>query len=109
MKLTKYQKEFLLEYFFKNEKYPGWKNIATQLLEVGECIVAGDTCIWHAGIGNFIKTQNEINLIDCLLYKFDLENFLSSSWYKEISNQYISILLNKKKEIEEEYNDICNL
>lgn len=31
--LTNYQKKFLLDYFFKNEKYVGWKSIATKLLE----------------------------------------------------------------------------
>jgi hypothetical protein len=45
-KLTNYQKEFILNYFFKDEKYAGWRNIGTTLLEDGECVVAGTECIW---------------------------------------------------------------
>jgi hypothetical protein len=107
--LTENQKNFLLEYFFKLEEFAGWKNIATELLNSGHCIVAGKNCIWRGGIGNFIKTKNAENGIDCLLYEFDLEHFLSSEWYKEISNLYIAMLSNKKKQIEIEYKDICNL
>ncbi len=107
--LTENQINFLLEYFFKAEEFASWKNIATKLLNTGSCIVAGKDCIWIGGIGNFIKTKNAENLIDCLLYEFDLEYFLSSEWYKEISNQYISILSDKKKQIEAEYTDICGL
>lgn len=109
MKLTEYQKDFLLEYFFKSEKYPGWKNIATQLLEIGNCVVAGTGCLWHGGIGNFINTNNSEGLIDCTLYEFDLESFLKSDWFKEVSDSYISILSDKKKLIEDEYEQIYNL
>ena len=108
-KLTEYQKNFLLEYFFRNEAYVGWKNIATKLLEKGECIVAGNECIWNGGIGNFINTEKAENAVDCLLYKFDLDVFLSSEWYKMISNDYISILSTKKMQINDEYNDITSL
>jgi hypothetical protein len=107
-KLTDYQKEFLLTYFFKNEVYPNWKNIATKLLENGSCIVAGERCIWHGGIGNFIKTKVANNAIGCLLYEFDLEYFLSSAW-KEIRICYIAELSSKKRGIETELNDICDL
>ena len=109
MTLTKYQEDFLLEYFFKSEKYAGWKNIATKLLHNGVCIVAGDTCIWRGGIGNFIKTKNAENAVDCLLYEFDLVYFLSSEYYKEVSNNYISDLSDKKRRIDLEYEEICNL
>lgn len=107
--LTENQINFLLEYFFKTEKFAGWKSIATKLLNTGNCIVAGKKPIWIGGIGNFIKTKEAENAIDCLLYEFDLEYFLSSEWYKEISIQYIAILASKKRQIETEYNDICEL
>lgn len=109
MILTEYQTNFLLEYFFKNEKYAGWKNIATKLIENGDCIVAGYEKIWTGGIGNFIKIGVAKNAINCSLYEFNLEYFLSSEWFKEISNQYIAILSDKKRNIEQEYEDICNL
>ena len=110
--MTQYQKDFLLEYFFKNEKYAGWKNIATKLLETGKCIVPGKDCIWYGGIGNFIDTKptnDAIGVIGCIEYSFDLEYFLGSEWFKEIHNQYISILSNKKREIEDEYEQLINL
>jgi hypothetical protein len=115
-KLTKNQKEFILNHFFKNDSYPGWKNIGISLLENGYSIVAGNGCIWHGGIGNFIKLENTTEFIDCTKYIFDLDNFLTSAWYKEISDNYIDILKDKKIEIskklielEEEYNEILEI
>lgn len=115
-KLTNYQKEFILEHFFKSMAFLGWKNIASELLDNGTCIVAGSICIWHGGIGNFIETEKAENSVGCLLYKFDLDVFLSSEWYKEIRDEFITGLLNEKEEIksqlselESEYKEICNL
>jgi hypothetical protein len=107
--LTDNQIEFLLNYFFKNEKYAGWKGIATTLIQYGECIVVGDECIWVGGIGNFIHTSTDKRAIGCLLYEFDLEYFLNSEWFKEIQNSYINNLSVKKREIEQQYEDIINL
>ena len=107
--ITDNQKEFLLEYFFKNEKYAGWRNIATTLIEEGYCIVAGDQCIWRGGIGNFIKVSSAENLFNCSNYYFNLDDFLNSNWFKEIHNQYISILSAKKRDIELQYEEICDL
>lgn len=107
--LTEYQKEFILNNFFKNEKYAGWKTIATTLLEKGECIVAGEGCIWRGGIGNFIKTEHAKGEFFCTRYKFDLANFLSSEWYKEISGEYCQILRDKREALYVEWAEICNL
>ena len=107
--LTICQKQFLLDYFFKNEKYAGWRNIATALLETGTCIVAGDRSIWHGGIGNFIKTSDAPNAIDCLLYTFDLEYFFSSNWYKEINEAYVLELANKIEDLLKEHYEIKKL
>lgn len=95
-------KKLLLKFFEKHNNYPGWKNIAEKLIETGECIVAGNDCIWHSGIGNFIKTETAENFVDCLLYKFDLEYFKTSEWYKEIKLLHIQEL---KQEIDN-YNTI---
>jgi len=89
-KLNENHKEYLLKYFFDNERYEGWKSIATSLLETGECVVAGDRCIWLGGIGNFIKTENEEGFFGCVKYVFDLEYFLSSEYFKEITENYIN-------------------
>jgi hypothetical protein len=108
-KLTDYQKHFLLENFFKNEKYAGWRSIAMKLLETGQCIVAGKECIWVGGIGNFIKTEIAKDAVDCTLYKFDIEYFFNSEWYKEVRNARASILMNKKRELEQECEEISNI
>lgn len=108
-KLTENQKTFLLEHFFKNEKYAGWKGIATKLLENGSCTVAGKDCIWIGGIGNFIKTREAEDAIDCTLYEFNLKDFLSSEWYKDINRQYVSMLYEKVLKAESEHEEICNL
>jgi hypothetical protein len=106
-KLTDYQKKFLLEQFFKNEKYAGWKGIATHLLEQGRCVVAGDKCIWIGGIGNFIKTTDKKGFIDCIEYTFDLEAFLKSEWFRTTKQVELDTLLIAKKEIEKEYDEIA--
>jgi len=115
-KLSSYQKKFLLYAFFFNDNFAGWKEIATTLIEKGECIVAGKQCIWIGGIGNFIKTEDAKNTIDCTLYKFDLQSFLGSNWCKDTKNSYTSILENKKldlkneyQKVEQEYEEIKNL
>lgn len=114
--LTNYQKEFILKYFFENEKYAGWKNIGTTLLETGECVVAGTNCIWFGGIGNFIETELAEGFFNCLKYKFNLDYFLSSNWYKEISNEYLSTIIEKQstnrkeyQELEKEYDELKSI
>ena len=47
--------------------------------------------------------------IDCTLYIFDLEYFLTSEWYREIRNDYVSVLSNKKRDIEQEYEEIADI
>ena len=108
-KLTDNQLGFILDNFFKNEKYPGWKNIALKLLLEERCIVAGTECIWIGGIGNFIKTQEEPNLFGCSLYTFDLEYFISSEWFKEVKKNYLSDLYEKKSDLERQYDEIFQI
>jgi|SRR6187402_854634 len=107
--LTSNQLTFLLEYFFKNESYAGWRSIATKLLDNGNCIVAGKDCIWKGGVGNFIKTKEAEDLIDCCEYIFDLEYFLSSEWFKEIHSEYTSELAKEIRSIEYKYHEIIKL
>ena len=106
--LTDYQKNFILEYFFKNEEYAGWKKIATKLLEDGKCIVAGNTCIWIGDIGNFIKTSEADDCFGCLKYEFDLDEFLTSILYDEKRKYYISILFNQQYELQTKIIKISN-
>jgi hypothetical protein len=107
--LTENQKEYLCEYFFRNRELAGWKSIATKLLETGECVVAGSSCIWSGGIGNFIKTEPGDGFFGCLKYKFDLEVFLTSEWFKQITGSYVEDLEAMKNEFENKLNDIQSL
>jgi hypothetical protein len=106
--LTFHQREFLLT-FFVNPEFNGWRNISEKLLNTGQCIVAGKECIWKGGVGNFIKTSDAENAVDCLLYKFDLEYFLSSEWYKERRLNLLSMLESDLKDLKERIEDISEL
>lgn len=106
--LTIIQKNFIVKEFFKSD-LPGGVSIAHKLLEKGECIVAGNSCIWNGGIGNFIKTEKTPDSFDCLTYKFDLDEFLKSSFFQEY---YAFQLLQKGKElkiIQDEYLEIRDI
>lgn len=104
--LTEYQKTFLIDTFFKNENYAGWRNIATKLVENGRCLVAGTECIWKGGIGNFIKTEEAKNAVDCTEYYFDLEYFLTSSFFKEYKEQKYNKLVLEKQVLEKECREL---
>lgn len=100
-KLNETQKEFILETFFV-ESCAGWKTIGTDLIENGECIVAGTTRIWIGGVGNFITIEPAIGTVGCSLYKFDLESFLSSDSFKEtveLKYQDLSMELNETTKV----------
>lgn len=113
--MTQAQTELLLE-FFRNEGYDGWKHIALNLIESGECTVAGEECIWKGGIGNFIKVEKSDTFIKCVKYKFDLKYFLSSEWFKEYRTARIAemgdrikILQKTKISLEEKIKEIQEL
>lgn len=108
-KLTFHQTEFLLTYFFKNNKYAGWRGIACKLLEKGKCVVAGTDCIWSGGVGNFIKTSNAEDAIGCTLYEFNLTEFLQSAWYLEVYNAYMNEMQSKLEALIRENNEIRDL
>lgn len=105
-KLTDYQKRFIMNEFFMDERFTGWKGIAETLLEDGKCIVAGSDCIWKGGIGNFIKTEPAKGTIGCILYTFDLDNFLKSEWYKEVNKSYYYSVSNKIEEVENKLQEL---
>lgn len=107
--LTNNQLDFLLNNFFHNEKYPGWRNIATKLLQDGKCIVAGQNSIWQGGVGNFIKVEDAEDTIECSLYTFDLEYFLKSEFYKDVSIKFKVILSDKISKLNDELTEICNI
>jgi hypothetical protein len=86
--LTPNQLNFLVKFFEPNL----YSNIAIKLLTTGKCIVAGTEPIWKGGIGNFIQTSNYVEGVGCLLYTFDLNNFLISKYFRERLEQEIKDL-----------------
>ena len=107
--LTEHQRNFLLHTFFENEQFAGWKNIANNLMNKGECIVGGTEPIWKGGIGNHIETSTTESYVECLLYKFNLEEFLSSEFYKEVKDAYMNKLKVVRDEFMEKFNEIDEL
>jgi hypothetical protein len=110
--LTEHQRNFILETFFKNEQYVGWKNIANKLLEIGKCIIPGDinTRLWVGGIGNFISIKETSDeFVGCIEYHFDLKEFLTSEYYKDISNCYLQDLNEKVNKLETELEELLKL
>lgn len=76
---------------FINAKYPGWRNIGTHLLLNGSCIVAGTSCIWIGGVGNFIKVEPTLNAVDCSTYTLDIEEFVKSKWIQTyLAEQFLN-------------------
>ena len=105
--LSEIQKEYLLKFFFRNNvTESGWQDIATKLLETGECVVAGNQCIWRGGIGNFIKTETADEFFGCLKYSFNLPIFLKSEYYKGITEEYAQQLSDKRSKLDKELVDI---
>lgn len=78
-KLTEYQIDYLKGFF--NYEYP---NVSDKLLRNGKCVVAGDGKLWHGGIGNFIRITDAEDFVDCSQLNFDIDEFLSSEWFKEV-------------------------
>lgn len=109
MKLTEYQKEFLLENFFRDEKFAGWRNIAEKLIENGSCIVPGNECIWKGGIGNFISTKPSDSAVGCLEYVFSLRYFLSSNYFEEVKDYRLEELTIQKIQTERKLNELKQL
>lgn len=107
--LTDNQINFLLNYFFVNDKFAGWKNIATKLIKDGKCIVAGDECIWKGGVGNFIEVKETEEAVGCVQYIFSLQYFLSSNFYIDFRNSYLEELKEELKALTTNIEDLTKL
>lgn len=71
------QKNQASKKLFRFVKVHGHKNWFL-VLETGKCLVGQSKCIWHGGIGNYIKTSHAKGTVGCSLYTFDLAYFMSS-------------------------------
>lgn len=110
--MDKAQKDWLLDTFFKNDNFPGWKNIATELIETGNCLTSkqGEN-IWIGGIGNFIESKPYNGGIDIIELTFNLKEFISenNAFFMEYYNEAV-ISANEKAQVATDYaNSITNL
>lgn len=72
------QKNWLLETFFKNEEFAGWRGIAEKLIDTGNCVTTNQgKDIWIGGVGNFIKSEPYGGGVDLILLTFDVKEFCS--------------------------------
>ena len=90
MTLTPSQKQFILDRFFKKLDVTNWLEIANELIEKGQCVVGGSERIWKGGIGNFIEVIDNEEAFDVMLYKFNLDEFLSSEMFNRELADYIN-------------------
>lgn len=72
------QKDWILEKFFKNEEFLGWKNIADKLIDTGSCVttIQGKD-IWVGDIGNFIGKEPYNDGVDLIKLTFNPKEFCS--------------------------------
>jgi len=109
MKLTDLQRDYIINNFFDDSLYPGAISIGNKLLLSGECVVAGEKCIWEGEISNFIKTEKAEGFFGCLLYKFDIETFLSSTFFKEHTKEIYNALKKESLLIADNMEMLINL
>jgi hypothetical protein len=105
MELTEKQIEFIyIKFFSNNHKYS--KEIAYTLITRGSAIVGTNEPIWSGGIGNFIKSNYITGGYGCMEYKFDLNSFLDSHFFKELYNAHIENLEFRLSNLEKEINEL---
>lgn len=108
MVLTETQKNFILK-FFVNEEYAGWSHIANKLIDKGECIVAGDKCLWYGGVGNFIRTYEAYDYYGCMKYTFNLDEFIKSKYFIENLKSELNKTNNELNIIEKKHRELTHL
>ena len=101
--MKKNQKTWLLNVFFKNEDFAGWRNIAEKLIDTGSCITTNQgKDIWIGGIGNFINSESYGGGVDLIELTFDVNKFCSKEnlFFMEYYDHYVEELRLEKKEAE---------
>lgn len=101
MTLNETQIKTLLKLFPMNCN--GAESIARKLLTKGKCIVAGTEPIWRGGVGNFIKTKDAEDGVDCLEYTMDVETFISSNMVQDHLDTVLGL---SRRELQEKQNAV---
>lgn len=100
--MNKIQINWLLDTFFKNEKFPGWRNIAEKLITEGSCVTTSQgRKIWIGGIGNFIQEETYDSGVDLIQLKFDLKSFASmdNNYFLEYYNYELKKISKEQEEL----------
>lgn len=104
--LTKHQKDFILEAFFKPllNDFAGAMNIGEVLLTEGGCVVPDSgSYIFRQSVPlgqfNTIKRADNKKYVGCLEYEFDLDGFLESFYLKRaVAKHYDNLKDNYEKQ-----------
>ena len=110
--LNQIQIDFLSNTFFKSDKFPGWRGIAEKLIQDGKCIIVGkpsEQRIWIGGISNYIDITKAEGAIDCSLYSFDLDYFLTTKFFEDEHYYYLEHVSKEIKRLKDDYNSIVKL
>jgi len=106
------QKNWLLETFFKNEQFAGWRSIAEKLIDEGKCVTTMQGAdIWVGGIGNFIKQKNYNAGVDLIELTFNVKEFASmdNMFFLEYYNHELKRVSEKQEELIKYSNSISSL
>lgn len=109
IELNDFQKEFILNEFFKDERFAGWKSIGTKLIESGGCIVAGRNRLWCGGVGNFIDVDDEPESFECSRFTFRMGEFLKSDLFNDALQNEIHKLRKQYEKLATEIGYLNNL
>lgn len=108
--ITTYQENFIIEKFFKNENFAGWRNISEKLVQEQTVLTTcNHTDIWWGGVGNFITSYESDKGVGLWEYNFNLEGFLSSEWFKEVAIDEIQKAYLRQVTAKAEYDQLSNL
>lgn len=110
--MNDFQKNWLLETFFKNEQFAGWKNIAEKLIDTGSCVTTNQgKKIWVGGIGNFIKSKPYEGGVDLIELTFDVKEFCSKDnmYFLEYYNHHVDKLNQEVYSAKQKFYHIRNI
>lgn len=100
---------YFIQTWFEDEKIPQWKSISNKLIRDGEVIIGGNSKLWLGGIGNFIETVYNGDMINCVRLKFDAEAFLKSCIFEERIHQEIKDKMKRLDELTKEIKELEEL
>ena len=109
VKLTDFQREYIINKFFKKYSSKISEEVANKLLDKGRCIVPGDGYICGGGIGNFIDSSELNDAVGCSLLTLDLKNFLKSELFEYVRSSTVKELLAEIETLSKKHSELMAL